>query len=53
MGIQVLAVAIGGAVGCCLRYLATVGAARVVGTGFPAGTLVVNVVGCLLAGVLF
>lgn len=53
MGIQVLAVAIGGAIGCCLRYLATLGAARVVGTSFPAGTLLVNVLGCLLAGLLF
>jgi CrcB protein len=53
MGINVLVVAIGGAVGCCLRYLATLGASRVVGTSFPAGTLLVNVVGCLLAGLLF
>jgi fluoride exporter len=53
MGINVLVVAIGGAVGCCFRYLATLGASRVVGTSFPAGTLLVNVVGCLLAGLLF
>jgi fluoride exporter len=53
MGIQVLAVAVGGAVGCSLRYLATLGAAKVVGTGFPLGTLLVNIVGCLLAGLLF
>jgi fluoride exporter len=53
VGLQVLAVAVGGAIGCCLRYLATLGAARVVGTGFPAGTFIVNIVGCLLAGLLF
>jgi fluoride exporter len=53
MGIQVLAVAVGGAVGCSLRYLITLGAAKVVGTGFPLGTLLVNIVGCLLAGLLF
>lgn len=53
MGINVLVVAIGGAVGCCFRYLTTLAAARVVGTGFPAGTFLVNIVGCLLAGFLF
>jgi CrcB protein len=53
MGIQILAVAVGGAVGCCLRYLTTLGAARIAGVGFPLGTLVVNVLGCLLAGLLF
>lgn len=53
MGIQLLAVAAGGAIGCCLRYLVSLGAVRLVGTGFPAGTLIVNVVGCLLAGLLF
>jgi fluoride exporter len=53
VGLQVLAVAVGGAIGCCLRYLVTLGTARVVGTGFPAGTFIVNIVGCLLAGLLF
>jgi CrcB protein len=53
MGIQLLAIAIGGAVGCCLRYLVSLATAHVFGTVFPAGTLVVNVVGCLLAGLLF
>jgi CrcB protein len=53
MGINVLVVAIGGAIGCCLRYLATLAATRVVGTAFPAGTLLVNIAGCLLAGLVF
>jgi CrcB protein len=53
MGIQVLAVALGGAVGSVLRYLTTLGTARLVGTGFPLGTFLVNVVGCLLAGFIF
>ncbi len=53
MGIQVLAVAVGGAFGCALRYLTTLGAARLVGVGFPVGTLLVNVAGCLLAGLFF
>jgi CrcB protein len=51
--LRVLVVAGGGSVGCALRYLATLGAARVGGTDFPWGTLAVNVVGCLLAGLLF
>lgn len=53
MGIQVLAVAIGGAVGSALRYLTTLGAARLMGTSFPFGTFLVNVIGCLLAGFIF
>jgi CrcB protein len=48
-----LVVALGGAVGCALRYGTTLGAARVFGTGFPFGTLIVNLAGCLLAGLLF
>lgn len=53
MGIHILAVAGGGAVGCSLRYLVGLGAVRLVGTGLPAGTLIVNVIGGLLAGLLF
>lgn len=47
-----LAIAIGGALGASLRYLAAQGAARMFGVGFPYGTLTVNVVGSLLMGVL-
>jgi len=53
MGVQVLAVALGGAVGCVLRYATTLGATRVLGTTFPFGTLIVNLLGCLLAGLIF
>ncbi len=48
-----LAVALGGAVGCMLRYGTTLGAARFFGTGFPFGTLIANLAGCLLAGLIF
>ena len=41
-------VCLAGAVGTALRYLIGVGAARVLGTSFPFGTLIVNVVGCFL-----
>ncbi|EAQ05167.1 CrcB-like protein [Pseudooceanicola batsensis HTCC2597] len=45
-------VALGGAVGASARYLTGVAALRVVGAGFPWGTLVVNLVGCFAMGVI-
>ena len=48
-----LAVAIGGTAGCVLRYGTSLWAARILGSGFPFGTLFVNLAGCLLAGLLF
>ena len=48
----VLAIAIGGALGSILRYLIGGAVQRVAHAGFPYGTLVVNVAGCLLIGVL-
>lgn len=45
-------VALGGAIGASLRYLVTVASARVFGIGFPYGTLMVNVAGSFLMGVL-
>jgi CrcB protein len=53
MGIQFLAVAVGGAIGSALRYGVSLWAARAIGAGFPLGTLIVNVTGCLIAGILF
>jgi fluoride exporter len=50
---EFLVVAVGGAVGCMLRYATSLGAARWLGTGFPFGTLLVNVIGSLLAGLIF
>lgn len=46
-------VAVGGAIGAVLRYLTAVGSARLVGIGFPWGTLAVNVLGCFLMGLFF
>ena len=45
-------VAAGGALGASARYLTLVGATRLFGLGFPWGTLIVNVVGSFLMGVL-
>ena len=45
-------VAAGGAVGAVARYLVYVAAGKVLGAGFPFGTLIVNVFGSFLMGIL-
>ena len=47
---MVLMAAMGGAVGASARYLVGVGALRLIGTGFPWGTLIVNIVGSFIMG---
>jgi CrcB protein len=47
-----LQVALGGAIGASARYLTNVGAMRLFGTGFPWGTVAVNVAGSFLMGAL-
>lgn len=49
---NILLIAIGGAVGSVCRYLLTAAVLRAFGTLFPAGTFVVNAVGCLVFGVI-
>ena len=49
---NVLLVALGGAVGAMARYGVGLGAARLFGLAFPWGTLAVNVVGGLAMGLL-
>jgi fluoride exporter len=49
---RVLLVAVGGGVGSVLRYLTSGLAARWLGLDFPYGTLIVNVTGSLLIGVV-
>jgi CrcB protein len=49
---NLLYVAFGGAVGASGRYLVGLGALRLMGPGFPYGTLVVNVLGSFAMGVL-
>ena len=48
-----LQVALGGAIGASARYLTGLGSLRLFGTGYPWGTLAVNVIGSFLMGVLF
>lgn len=46
-------VALGGALGAVARFMTVAAVARVLGNGFPSGTLAVNVAGSFLMGVLF
>lgn len=50
---QVIAVAVGGALGSVLRFGVSGWVHGLFGRDFPYGTLVVNVVGCLAMGFLF
>jgi len=50
---QILAIAVGGAIGAVMRYWVSTGVYDLLGRGFPYGTLVVNVVGSLLMGFLY
>ena len=47
-----LLIACGGALGSVLRYAVQGGVHRLLGAGFPAGTMTVNLVGCLCIGFL-
>ena len=49
---QLLMVAAGGAAGATARYLVYVLAGQFLGTGFPFGTIIVNIVGSFVMGVL-
>lgn len=47
-----LQIALGGALGAVLRYLLVGSVTRAFGTGFPWGTLAVNLVGCFAMGIV-
>jgi CrcB protein len=49
----VLLIAFGGAIGANLRYFVTQWAGQVFGTAFPYGTLIINVSGSFLLGVIY
>lgn len=49
---HLLLVASGGAIGASLRYLTGIAALRLLGANFPWGTLLVNVVGSFVMGVV-
>ena len=50
---KIIFIIIGGALGAVTRYGVTTLSAKVYGTGFPVGTLFVNLAGCFLIGVVF
>lgn len=49
---QLVYIALFGAAGCLVRYLLSGWVYRLLGTGFPYGTLAVNVVGAFLIGLV-
>jgi CrcB protein len=51
--IQVLWIALGGAIGAVLRYLISAGITPLIPMNFPIGTLVVNILGCLIIGIVY
>ena len=50
MLIKVAVLSLGGVVGVLLRYFTGGAVHRVAGSGFPYGTLVINLTGCLIIG---
>lgn len=44
-------VALGGALGAALRYGVVIATVRIMGTGFPMGTMIVNIAGSFLMGI--
>ncbi|GAW33939.1 camphor resistance protein CrcB [Roseovarius sp. A-2] len=52
MMLTFLQVALGGAIGACLRFGVGLAMLRVAGPGFPLGVLTVNVLGSFLMGVI-
>jgi len=49
---SLLLVGTGGCIGSVLRYLTGLGVARLLPGAFPWGTLTVNIVGCLIMGLV-
>lgn len=53
MGKLILLVGAGGAVGCIARFLSQQFISRYYPSSFPWGTLLVNIVGCFIIGVVY
>jgi len=45
-------VALGGALGATLRYATMLGATRILGAGYPVGTIFINILGSFIMGFL-
>lgn len=50
---NVLAIALGGAVGALFRYWVSTGVYNIMGRDFPYGTLAVNVLGSFIMGIMY
>lgn len=50
---QIIVIALGGAIGAVLRYLVSLVVIHFAGESWPFGTLVVNLLGCFLIGFLW
>jgi CrcB protein len=50
---NIIIIMLGGSLGAVSRYLISTMAARAWGANFPWGTLIVNMVGCFLIGLIF
>ncbi|MFP4250126.1 MAG: fluoride efflux transporter CrcB [Armatimonadota bacterium] len=53
MSIELMLVAVGGAAGAVTRYATAVLAVRLWGETFPWGTLIVNLAGCFMIGLVY
>ena len=51
MTVHIFLVALGGAMGALCRYGLSALAIRILGVGFPTGTLVANILGCFMIGI--
>lgn len=51
--LQLIAIALGGALGAVMRYSVSLGVHGLFGRSFPIGTLSVNVLGCFGMGILY
>jgi fluoride exporter len=50
---KILAIVLGGSIGALCRYWTGLACASLLGSRFPYGTLVVNLCGCFLIGLIF
>lgn len=50
---SILLVGLGGALGSVLRYLIGLGIKQIVQTNFPFATFTINIIGCLIIGILY
>lgn len=53
MNRYVILVGIGGLLGSIARYLAALFISKTISSAFPYGTFAVNIVGCLIIGIIF